>query len=105
MDGLSSLFRENEAALRADREGFQGQMRETVLKDSKLEAVEKSLQAVIQSVTRREAAGDRLLLVLDGIDFLLAASDIDTQSVTDMLAELRTVRYPTPSSDVLFPIP
>lgn len=104
-DGLSSLFRENRLDQRPDCEGLHGQAQEMVLKDARLEAVEKNLLAAIQSVTGMGPGGDRLLLVLDGIDFLLAATDIGAQSVMDMLTELRMVRYLISSFNVLFPIP
>ena len=104
MDGLSSLFAESGADPRVDRDGMQGQGQEMVLKDPKLEVVEQRLSMAIQSVTGIGAGNDRLLLVLDGIDLLLAATDTDAQSVTDMLAELRMVRYLTRSFNIVYSI-
>lgn len=96
VDGLSDLFGEDGSDRRPDRERVQGLVHETVLKDPKLAAVEKSLLAAIEAIAGGKAGSGRTMLVLDGIDFLLAATDVDAQSLTEMLAELCMVRYQLP---------
>ena len=58
----------------------------------------------------REGKESRVLLVLDGLDFLLAATGTTALQIGDLVGELRSVRYPlslfpspSPPSPPLFP--
>ena len=56
-----------------------------------LAEVEKAVMEAIGSKETRKEEGN-VLLVLDGLDFLLAATECEVLGVLDMLGELREVR-------------
>ena len=53
--------------------------------------VEKAVMKAIRSKETRKEEGD-VILVLDGLDFLLAATECEVLGVLDMLGEFREVR-------------
>ena len=55
-----------------------------------IRVVEKEIMAAIGTT---KGSGYRALLVLDGLDFLLAATGIGAMDVLDMICELREVRF------------
>ena len=98
MDGLSGLFTPGEGVARVEDEG------KTALKDSRLEEVEKG---ILSAVERLKGKGERdgkarVLLVLDGLDLLLATMEAEALAVGDLVGELREVRDPVISIDTLW---
>jgi elongator complex protein 6 len=61
------------------------------IRDGGIEAVEKEITAAIANA---KAQGCRVQLVLDGLDFLLAATSTGTMEMLDMVYELREVESP-----------
>ena len=57
-----------------------------------MEAVEKE---VLDAVASAKGKAERVLLVLDGLDFLLAATESRVEEMLDMVLELREVKNPT----------
>lgn len=84
-----------------------------------LESVEREILRVVGAVRggRGETRGDgggggtgqaregRVVLVLDGLDFLLAATGTTAMEMSDMVGELRSVRHRHPSPFPSHPIP
>ena len=64
----------------------------TVLRDAKIQSIERSLLAVVKSITKSPPGSEDVVLIVDGLDFFLAATDTNTESVLDMIRELREVR-------------
>lgn len=63
----------------------------TGIRDGGIEAVEKE---IIAAIANAKAQGCRVQLVLDGLDFLLAATSTGTMEMLDMVYELREVESP-----------
>ncbi|MCJ1359994.1 MAG: hypothetical protein MMC33_009997 [Icmadophila ericetorum] len=61
----------------------------TVLRDAKIQSIERSLLAVVKSITKSPPGSEDVVLIVDGLDFFLAATDTNTESVLDMIRELR----------------
>ena len=89
MDGLSGLF----SPVAGDRENFvrEKEQGRTVLRNSKLGEVEKEILRAIETLKRQGETQARVLLVLDGPDLLLAATEAEALAVGDLVAELRDV--------------
>lgn len=85
MDGLSGLFVSGEGV--EGRGGGGG----VVLRDAGLGAVERGIRSAVEGV-KGGVARARVLLVLDGLDLLLAATAAGAVEVGDLVAELREVR-------------
>ena len=83
MDGLSGLFLP-QSGDKAELPRY-GEEKVTVLKDARLEELEKTILRAVQSLE-----GD-VLLMIDGLDFLLAATEIEAQDLEDVLYTLREV--------------
>lgn len=90
VDGLSGLFvpgsGEGKGAARVE-EGVR-----TVLRDSRLGEVERGILSAVERV--KGQGHGRVLLVLDGLDLLLAATEPGAQAMADMAGELRAVGWP-----------
>ena len=71
-----------------------------VLKDPGLEAVEKTVLGHLGSKNR---GFEKTVLVVDGLDLLLAATEADPFSIADMLAEWREVCYYPLANPFSFP--
>lgn len=56
--------------------------------------VEREILNAIQRLKQNE--GQRLLLILDGVDFLAAAMGAEVTEVMDMVTEIREVRFLSP---------
>ena len=65
----------------------------TVLKDAKIEGLTRCILAVVKGLEGEKAMGRRVMLILDGLDLVLAASCVDMLTMSDMLADLREVNY------------
>ena len=52
-------------------------------------------KAIMKAVGSKEALNDHrnIILVLDGLDFLLAATGCEVQELLDMIGDLREVRH------------
>lgn len=86
MDGLNGLFAPVEGSGLGEGEGG------TVLRDANLGAVDVGILNAVESVKGGEGRA-RVLLVLDGLDFLLAATEAGAGAVGDLVAEVREVRW------------
>ncbi|MCJ1337708.1 hypothetical protein MMC09_002991 [Bachmanniomyces sp. S44760] len=87
VDGLSGLFLP-QSGDKAELPRY-GEEKVTVLKDARLEELEKTILRAVQSLE-----GD-VLLMIDGLDFLLAATEIEAQDLEDVLYTLREHVYNT----------
>ena len=90
VDGLSELF------ISKVEPGYARSKKETgriVLRDPRIEALEKNILAAVNSLGGGRATAKRVLLILDGLDLVLAATGVDMQTMTDMLTELREVKH------------
>lgn len=56
--------------------------------------VEKTIASAIGSCNEALGDGGNVILVLDGLDFLLAATGCEVLQLLDMIGELREVRLP-----------
>lgn len=63
----------------------------TMLKDMNLRSVEQIILAAVESTKEAEAGSGNVVLILDGLDFLLAATNTDAGALLDTVAELREV--------------
>lgn len=82
VDGLRSLFsapRDGEAVYEKGIE---------VLQKASLEIIEGAIMKILAT---RSAEKSKIMLVLDGLDLLLAATAISAQEVLDMVSELQEV--------------
>lgn len=61
------------------------------IQDGGIAVVEKEITAAIANA---KAQGCRVQLVLDGLDFLLAATSTSTMEMLDIVHELREVEFP-----------
>ena len=61
------------------------------LRSGRLADVEESILEAIKASKDVEKAEDKVLLVLDGLDFLLAATALPMQNIIDMVSDLREV--------------
>ena len=95
MDGLSGLFAPHNGVKTTDT-ALEGGGR-AVLRDARLEGVERVILGAIESVNRQSKDRGKVLLVVDGLDMLLAATDTDAQAMSDMVLELREVSSFYPS--------
>lgn len=57
--------------------------------------VEKAIAAAIRSCKESLNGGGNVMLVLDGVDFFLAATGCEVLEILDMIGELRDVRTPS----------
>ncbi|MCJ1255885.1 hypothetical protein MMC24_003703 [Lignoscripta atroalba] len=87
VDGLSGLFAPHNGVKTTDT-ALEGGGR-AVLRDARLEGVERVILGAIESVNRQSKDRGKVLLVVDGLDMLLAATDTDAQAMSDMVLELR----------------
>ncbi len=56
-------------------------------------------ELILKAIDEANATSTRVLLVLDGIDFLLAATDTTVDDLLDCVLELREVCHPRYSSN------
>ena len=89
---MSALFHQDERAQDLAGRGFRGKSKGSVLTDTSVESLEKSIFTAIDSLKEENPNSNRIVLVLDGLDMLLAATATDAEVMIDMLAELREVR-------------
>ena len=82
MDGVSALFAAGDGV---QEEGG------VLLRDAELGAVERGVLSAVEGVKGGEE-GARVLLVLDGLDMLLAATEGGALGVGGLVADLREVR-------------
>ena len=89
MDGLSGLY----SLVAGDGENSvrEKELGRTVLRNSKLGEVEKEILRAMETLKRQGETQARVLLVLDGLDLLLAATEAEALAVGDLVAELREV--------------
>ena len=96
MDGLSDLF-SGEGVGKIENDG------KVVLKDKTLQVVEKSVLGAVGSLQGqpKEKEERKTLLLIDGLDFLMAATGTQAGDVVDMVLEWRSVRpFPLPLSPI-----
>ena len=87
VDGLSGLF--CPAGFAASELGAASEGR-AVLRDSHLESVYQAVRESIDKV-KGQRPECRVLLLLDGLDLLLAATGADVESLLDVVSSLREV--------------
>ena len=92
LDGLSALFHQDDRDQDSTRRGLRGKSKRSVLTDSSIESLEKSIFTAINSLKEENQNSKRIVLVLDGLDLLLASTATDAEMMMDLLAELREVR-------------
>lgn len=95
VDGLGELFLPGAEEGKGEGRGVDRaeEMGRTVLRDSSLGGVETGILRAIERVKGREGKA-RVLLVLDGLDLLLAATEAGAEAVADLVGELREVGSP-----------
>ena len=93
VDGLSQLFHPDVGARKTAGRVVEEHPRRVSLKNTSLESIKKSIFASIKGLREGDSHSSRVVLVLDGLDFVLAATSTDAEAMTDTLAELRKVRF------------
>ena len=93
VDGLSGLFHPDLVTQKSAGRATEGRSRRTILRDASLDFVEKSIIAAINGLKGENPNSSQIVLVLDGLDLLLASTALDAEAMMDTLSELREVRF------------
>ena len=85
MDGLRRLFDQLEDGEAVAERGV------TVLQDASLQRIEETVMRLLSESSARPAEASKPMLIWDGLDLLLAATNISAHEIIDMVAEVQEV--------------
>ena len=80
----------NSSGSEIEASGAKSDGNHAILRDARLEVTETEILKAIRSLRSGKDRG-RVLLVVDGLDFLLAATNASAAAIDDMIGELREV--------------
>lgn len=87
IDGLTSLFGASE-----DISNIGYDDGKAILRDARIQSIDKEVRHHIG--TSSEAERENVILMIDGLDLLLAATELDAMTLSDILADWRDVSCP-----------